>query len=549
MERTPRRRYVGGVKWRPLIVLSLAQFLMVLDQAVMNVSISQLVEDFETSVTVIQGIITFYALTMAALMITGGKIGDIVGRKRAFWIGLLVYGAGSAITAMSANVIQLLVGWSVLEGIGAALVLPALVALIATSYQGVDRAVAYGVIGGVAGAGIAVGPILGGWVTSNFTWRYVFVGEVVLALLLIAMVGWIVDTSRPEPTPKVDWVGAILSALGLGLVVFGILQASVWGWIADAGSPVAPLGLSLTPFVVGTGLIVLGLFVRWSERRERIGRDPLFRLGLLRIGSLKGGLAMFLAQNLILMGVFFSIPLYLQVVQGLDAFETGLKMLPVSLTMFIMSFAGARLSRSRTPRQIVRWGLWILLLAVALLAVTFKPVLGGLAFGSAMALLGVGTGLLASQLGNVVQSSVDQRDRSEAGGLQYTAQQLGSSIGTALIGAIVIGALGSAFLNLVAEDPAISAELAQEVSVELGGALKFVPSSVAADALATTNLTGEEQDALVDAYSDSQLIALRMGMMVAASIVVIALFMVRRIPDLPLEELAMSGPNQTPAAR
>ena len=160
------------MKWRALYVLAAAQFLMVLDQAVMNVSISQLVEDFDTTVTVIQGVITFYALTMAALMITGGKLGDRWGRRRAFWIGLLIYASGSALTAVSQTVGALLLGWSILEGIGAALVLPALVALVAGSYQGADRAIAYGVIGGVAGAGIAVGPILGGWVTTNYTWRY-----------------------------------------------------------------------------------------------------------------------------------------------------------------------------------------------------------------------------------------------------------------------------------------------------------------------------------------------------------------------------------------
>lgn len=526
------------MKWRSLIVLSLAQFLMVLDQAVMNVSISQLVEDFDTTVTVVQGVITFYALTMAALMILGGKIGDIWGRKRAFWVGLLIYGAGSALTAISAEVWQLLLGWSILEGIGAALVLPALVALIAGGYQGPDRAVAYGVIGGVAGAGIAVGPILGGWVTTNFTWRYVFVGEVVVALLVVALVGWIVDPPKPDPVPKVDWVGAMLSAVGLGLFVFGILQASEWGWIRDVGSPVAPFGLSLTPFVVGAGLVVLGWFVRWSERRMSRGLDPLFRLGLLEIKPLRAGLQMFLAQNLILMGVFFSIPLYLQVVQGLDALATGLKMLPVSVAMFIMSFVGARMSQRWTPQQIVRWGLWVLLVAVLVLAGTIEPVLEGSAFGLSMGLLGIGMGLLASQLGNVVQSSISPRDRSEAGGLQYTAQQLGSSIGTALIGAIVIGALASAFVNQIGGDERISQELSAEISVQLNGSIQFVPTDQLAEAMSGSDLNPDEQQAIIDAYSAGQLQALRIGLMAAVAIVLIALFLVRRIPDVHFEELA-----------
>jgi len=534
------------MKWRALIVLSAAQFLMVLDQAVMNVSISQLVEDFDTTVTVIQGVITFYALTMAALMITGGKIGDIWGRKKAFWVGLLIYGAGSALTAVSQTVPMLLLGWSILEGIGAALVLPALVALIAGSYHGSDRAVAYGVIGGVAGAGIAVGPILGGWVTTNYTWRWVFVGEVVLAMLIIVGVRWITDPARVGKVPKIDWVGSALSALGLGVFVYGILQASEWGWIANANSPWAPLGLALTPFVVGAGVVILGLFVRWTERRERLGLDPLFRLGLFNIRPLKGGLQMFLAQNLILMGVFFSIPLYLQVVIGLDALDTGIRMLPVSVTMFIMSFVGARLSSKFSPRQIVRSGLWILLVSVLVLAGTIEPSLEGLMFGLSMALLGVGMGLLASQLGNVIQSSVGAADRSEAGGLQYTSQQLGSAIGTALVGAIVISVLASIFIVNIENDPRIPPEVSAEIGVALNGSVAFVSTDDVEVALQSTDLSDEEADAILEAYGSGQLTALRMGLMVAAAVVVFALFLVRKIPAVSFEEMAAAQSDPDP---
>jgi len=526
------------MKWRALIVLSAAQFLMVLDQAVMNVSISQLVEDFDTTVTVIQGVITFYALTMAALMITGGKLGDRWGRKRAFAIGLIIYAAGSALTAVSWNIPSLLVGWSILEGIGAALVLPALVALIAGSYQGADRAIAYGVIGGVAGAGIAVGPILGGWVTSNFTWRYVFVGEVILSILIVLAVGWIDEGPRPKRVPEIDWVGSALTALGLGLIVYGVLQASEWGWIANSNSPITPFGLALTPFVVGAGFLVLGGFTRWTERRVRLGLDPLIHMKLFEIRPLTAGLQMFFAQNLILMGVFFSIPLYLQMVQGLDALDTGLRMLPVSVTMFIMSFLGARMSATRTPRWIVKVGLWVLLVAVVVLIGTIEPVLGGIGFATSMALLGVGMGLLASQLGNVVQSAVGPKDRSETGGLQYTAQQLGSSIGTALIGAVVISSLASAFVTLVEQDPRIPPEVSQAIGVELSGSIEFVNSSDLEDGLAETDLSSEEIDAIVESYEAGQLEALRLGLFVAGVVVVIALFMVRRIPDISFEEIA-----------
>jgi len=289
---------------------------------------------------------------------------------------------------------------------------------------------------------------------------------------------------------------------------------------------------------VGAGLVTIGLFVRWSERRTRAGLDPLFRLGLFDAAPLKAGLEMFLLQNLILMGVFFSIPLYLQVVQGLDALETGIKMLPVSVAMFALSFIGARLSKSWTPQRIVRSGLWVLLGSVILLAGTIEPVLKGPAFGFSMAMLGVGMGLLASQLGNVVQSAVGPRDRSEAGGLQYTAQQLGSSIGTALIGAIVISALASSFVSNIAADPRISDEVSNQISVQLNSSIQFVPSDQLAAYLTETDLSTTEQVAIIDGYADGQLIALRIGLVVAAGMVVLALFLVRRIPDLTFEEIA-----------
>ena len=187
-------------RWWPLVALASAQFVMVLDQSVMNVSISTLVDDFDTTVTTIQAVITLYCLTMAMFMLTGGKIGDIIGRRRAFVIGLVIYGCGSALTAVAPTVQVLALGWSILEGIGAALVMPALVALIAGNYEGKERNTAYAVIGGVAGAGIAIGPILGGWATTELSWRIVFVGEVVLVIGILAMTRLIGDALRPGST-------------------------------------------------------------------------------------------------------------------------------------------------------------------------------------------------------------------------------------------------------------------------------------------------------------------------------------------------------------
>ena len=524
-------------KWGVLGVLGAAQFLMVLDQAVMNVAISQLVADFDTTVTTIQTVIALYALVMAGLMLTGGKLGDLWGRKRAFTIGLCIYGAGSALTAVSWNVPALTFGWSILEGVGAALVLPALVALVAGNYKGPDRAIAYGVLGGVAGAGIAVGPILGGWVTTDFTWRLVFAGEVVVALGILVGTRVIREPSRSAGAPSLDWVGSVLSAAGLALLVFGVLQASNWGWLVPSNSPIEPFGFSLTPFVIGAGALVLAAFGAWERRREERGEPPLVHLNLLRIPSLRGGTSMLLAQNLILMGVFFTIPLFLQIVQGLDALETGVRMLPASAGLFLAAIAGSALSSRFAPRPLVRVGLGVILVSTLLLLDTIEPQLDNASFLIAMGILGVGMGLVVSQLGNVVQSSVGDSDRSEAGGLQNTAQQLGSSLGTALLGAIVITGLISSFTSNVAADPAVSQDVQSRLEVKLSSGGSFVASDEVRAGATRAGLDPATVDALVNDYEDAQLKALKLAFLFAAFLTVASFWFTRRLPTRRFAEI------------
>ena len=525
-------------KWGVLSVLGAAQFLMVLDQAVMNVAISQLVEDFDTTVTTIQIVIAFYALVMAGLMLTGGKLGDIFGRRRTFAIGLCIYGAGSALTAASWSVPSLMFGWSVLEGIGAALVMPAMVALVASNFEGQDRALAYGVLGGVAGAGIAVGPILGGWATTELSWRVVFAGEVVVAIGILLGTRMLKEPQQIGPRPRLDLVGGLLSATGLGIAVFGVLQASNWGWLQPRDSPLEPFGLSLTPFVIALGFLILGAFRAWERRREERGEDPLVHLGLLSIRRLRGGLSMLVVQNLVLMGVFFTVPLFLQIVQGLDALETGVRMLPASVGLFAAALIGAALSKRFPARLLVRVGLGIALVAVLLLLDTVEPELDNASFLTAMGVLGIGMGLIVSQLGNVVQSSVEDRDRSEAGGLQNTAQQLGSSLGTAVLGAIVISGLITAFTANVGYSPAISGDVKQEVNVRVAAGASFVPAGQVRSVAMEEGLDARTTDQLVGEYEDAQLEALKIAFLVAALLVLASLFFTRNLPTRRFDELA-----------
>jgi MFS family permease len=482
-------------------------------------------------VSTIQAVITLYCLVMAMFMLTGGKIGDIIGRRRTFVIGLVIYAVGSALTAVAPTVAVLTLGWSVLEGLGAALVLPAMVALIAGNFEGASRKVAYAVIGGVAGAGIAVGPILGGWATTEYSWRIIFAGEVLLVALILVMTPKVVDAVATGPAPKLDWLGTALSSAGLGLVVLGVLQSSTWGWVRPKDdSPLTPFGFSLTIFVMGLGAILLWAFLAWQRRREGTGRDPLVHLSLLKIAPLRAGLAGLFSQNLILMGVFFTIPLYLQLVIGLDALETGLRMLPVSIAMFLASAAGSRLSARYPVRAIVRAGLATVLVATIMLLATIEPKLDGSSFAMSMAVLGVGMGLIASQLGNVVQSSVDASGRGEAGGLQFTGQQLGSSLGVALLGAIVLSGLTSSFVNHVSSDERISSEVSQQVGVAVGSGIDFVSDEQVEAAAQEAGLDDETIQALVDDYESAQLLSLKAGLLAAAFLALLSLAFTGALP-------------------
>ena len=533
-------------RWSALAVLALAQLLLVLDTAVMNVSISTLVEDLDTDVVTIQGVITAYSLVMAALMVTGGKLGDRWGRRRAFTIGLSIYAVGSAMTAAAPNAAVLLFGWSVLEGAGAALALPSLVALVAGSYRDRDRATAYGVLGAAAGVGVAIGPILGGWVTTSLSWRWVFVAEVVLVLVILANVRVLREPPGPARRPELDLGGAVLSAIGLALIVLAALQASSWGWLQPRSSPVTPFGFALTPFVAAAGACVLFAFVAWQRRREATGRDPLVRLELFGSPALRAGLMTGLAQNILLLGLFFTLPLYLQLVLGLDAFSTGLRLLPVSVMLLVASLAGPGLAARWGPRSVVRVGLALIMVAALGVLSVIGPELAGVGFAAAMAVLGTGMGMTASQLGNVVQSAVDDSARSEAGGLQFTAQNLGGALGTALVGAIVLSSLTGTLADRIAADERLEPTLREAAAVQVSAGVAFVDIHTVRAGLAETGLTDEEAAVLAEDYADAQLVALRTALLGVAALALGALAVTRRLPRR-LDAVTPEDETPTPA--
>jgi EmrB/QacA subfamily drug resistance transporter len=520
----------------PIAILASAQFVMVLDSSVMNVSISQIVADLDTTIQGVQLAITAYTLVMAALMLAGAKLGDILGRDRTFAIGLAVYGLGSLTTALSPNLAVLLIGWSLIEGIGAALVLPAIVSLIAGTYSGKDRALAFGIVGGVAGAAVAAGPLIGGWVTTELSWRYVFAGEVVIVAIILLLRRHLKRGPAVEHPPKLDYVGVLLSALGLGLVVFGILKSSEWGLIEPrgaltiGGTEITPFGFSAVPFLILAGGGVLAAFAMWEERRERQGRDTVLDRSLLKIVPLRAGLLTLLMQQLILLGTFFVMPVYLQVVLGLDAFETGKRLFPMSVTMFAAALLGPRLAAGFAPKRVAQAGLVALMIASLLLLGTIDVKLDETEFAVALAIFGIGAGLLLSQLGNVIMSSVDPAKTNEAGGLQGTAQNLGASLGTALIGAVLIAALTSGFVDRVEANPAVPAEVRERVAKVAEKGIPVVPVKDVEDAVAEAGVPADQAKEIAGDYGDAQLQGLKRAIGAVAVFAFLSLWFTRRLP-------------------
>jgi MFS family permease len=512
-----------------LLALCAGQFLMALDSSVMNVSIATVAEDLNTTITGIQSAIVLYTLVMAMLMITGGKIGSIIGRKRAFVIGLLIYCAGSLTTALSPSLGWLLFGWSLLEGIGAALIMPAIVALVAGNFLPEGRPRAYGLVGAAGAIAIAVGPLIGGLATTYASWRLVFAGEVLLGAVILLFARRIDDAPVRE-RPHLDLVGSLLSALGLGLAVIGVLRSSEWGWLLPATGAPSLLGMSLVFWLILGGLVSLWLFVWHIRRLEEAGAEPLVSPSLFGNPQLRGGLVMFFFQFVVMMGIFFVIPLYLSVALGLSAIETGIKITPLSITMLLAAAGIPRFLPSASPRRIVEVSLLAVIVGLLVLISAMDVEASAQIVTLPLLLIGLGMGGLASQLGSVTVSAVPNEKSPEVGGLQNTATQFGASLGTALAGSILVTALTASFLTGIAQNPAVPKELSLQASVELAAGIPFVSDAQLESALQQAGLDPSATQAVLEVNEQSRVDGLRAALALLVLIAVVALFFTRPIP-------------------
>lgn len=522
-------------KWLVVIILSVSQFVMILDSTVMNVSISTVAKDLGTTISGMQAAITFYALTMAALMLTGGKLGDIWGRHKAFRIGSIVYGVGSLITALSPSLAVLLFGWSLVEGLGAILVIPAIAALAAVNYHGRDRVVAFSMLGAATGLAAAVGPIIGGFFTTYLSWRYVFGAETAIMVAVLLLAGKIRDEKINKPA-SLDILGSLMSAAGMAVLVFGILQSKTWGWVNPldtptiGGHPIAPLGISLVSYMIILGCAILYMFVARQKKLEAQNRNPLLKVSMLKIPALRSGLSVFLSQYFTIAALFFVIPVYLQTVLGYDALKTGIKLIPLSIGMLIFSAAGSKMSAMRSARNISRWGQLLLGAGILFILGSINTDLNSTLFWIGMFVVGSGFGLLASQLGNVNMSAVSKDDTAEAGGLQGTFQNLGTSFGTAIAGSIFMLVLTFGFSSAVQSHSGIPSSTKDQIAAKAESGVQIVSQQQAYQYVLNQSGSHETAQTVSNIYKDSQIKALKDSLFVVFIVSLLSLLLSRNLP-------------------
>jgi MFS family permease len=417
---------------RLAILLAMAMFVLVVDTSLMNVSISAVVRDLDTTASGVQSAIALEALVSAAFILIGSKIGDLIGRKRAYVLGLLGYAAGALAMTLSQSLLPIVIFWAIVGGLGAALLLPSMQSLIHGNFEGAMQRKAYALVGAAAAIAAAVGPLLGGFITTYFSWRVAFGGEVVIIAIVL------VGSRRVHDVPYtgdrgVDVVGSILSAVGMGGVVLGIL---LW---EDGSAAVGAL--------IATGAVALGSLVWWLKRRKREGKPALLDIGLFVSKYFRLGISSQTLQQIALGGMMIVLPMYLQMVLEYNALEAGLSLAPLSLTMFGVALLAGRKAGNRSPSKIILTGFLLLAAGVSVLIPIVPRADSGWAMAIPLAVAGAGLGLLVSQLNNYTLSPIEEERVSEAAGVNSAGGSFGLSFGLAFAGAIMLASLSLIFAN------------------------------------------------------------------------------------------------------
>ena len=499
------------------LLLAMAMFVLVVDTSLMNVSISAVVRDLDTTVSGVQGAIALEALVSAAFILIGSKVGALFGRRRAYVLGLLGYGAGAIAMTLARDLTAVIVFWALIGGVGASLLLPAMQSLIHGNFEGPAQKEVYALVGAAAAIAAAVGPLLGGFITSYLSWRVGFLLEAVVIAVVLSGVRRIKDAPYTGPR-EVDGVGAVLSVLGMGGVVLSIL---VW---QEGGEYVAALLLG--------GLVGLGLLATWLRRRKRAGRAALVDPGLFALPHFRLGISSQMLQQIALGGAMIVLPIYLQMVLEYDAMQAGLTLAPLSLTMFAAALIAGKRAGRRRPSAIVRAGFGLLLVGVAALIPLIPSTDSGWSLVVPLMLAGCGLGLLVSQLNNYTLAPISEERVGEAAGVNSATGSFGLSLGLAFAGAIMLAALSIAFTEKAESSKVLTPPQQQQVADTLEDDAQLMSNVQLEELLADKPPAAREE--IVSINTDARPLALQIALLVpllSALIGLILSFRMMRLPD------------------
>ncbi len=431
-----------------VLPLALAQFVASYAASNMNVAISTIATDLGTTVIGMQTTITLFTLTMASLMVPGSKLTDIWGRKVCFMAGLAVYGAGALLASLAQGLPLMISGYSLLEGVGSALLIPPIYILITVLFQDTKtRAKYFGMVSGAAGLGAAAGPLIGGFVTSAISWRASFILQLLIVALVALLARGIDDPPREAAAPHFDLFGAILSAAGLFFVVFGILQSSTYGWFTSrtdftvGDTVVIPTGgVSPVWLFIAIGALFLLWFFLHIRSVEKAGKDPLVSIRLFCNRTSNLGLTTQTIQWLTMQGSFFVISVFLQQIRGYSAIQTGLMLSPATIGILLAAGAAERLARRRPQRFLIRRGFGVTVIGLLLVLALVREQSSIWTFVPGLFFIGAGVGVMLTSSVNVVQSAFPEKDQGDISGVSRSVSNLGSSLGVALAGSVLAAA-------------------------------------------------------------------------------------------------------------
>jgi EmrB/QacA subfamily drug resistance transporter len=450
---------VGSRRWLGLVALTIGVAMIIVDATIVNVAIPSIIRDLGIGITQAEWANSIYSLVFAALLISVGRVGDVGGRRRVFVLGLGVFLAASLVTALAPNGTVLLVG-RFLQGVGGALILPSTLSIVNATFRGRERAIAFGIWGSTIGGMAALGPLVGGWFVTHLSWRWAFYVNLPVALLALAGVLLFVGESRdPTARPGYDPSGVVLSTVGFLGIVFGLIEGQTYGWWTAKREllGLAPFGRSVIPFAFAVGVAVLGAFVLVERRRARAGRPVLVDFALFRIPSFGYGNIAVLIVGLGELGLVFVIPLFLQSVLGLSAFDTGLVLVALAVGAFVAGGFAAPLTGRIGATRVVQFGLALEIVGIVAVGHTFSADRPAWQFCPPLFVYGLGVGFATAQLTGVILADVPAAQSGEGSGIQSTSRQIGSALGIAILGTAFTTGLATGTSDRLAAATAIPA--------------------------------------------------------------------------------------------